>query len=67
MHKCPECGCTKYIESGKMSGYYEMLASDNQDDQDEISKSGWNDGLYDSMIEHPYKIVKCYECGKKYK
>lgn len=67
MHKCPECGCTKYIESGQMRGYYEKALSDDVDERVELESMGWNSDLYDEVYEYPNVYVRCFDCGKRYK
>ncbi|XEO93372.1 hypothetical protein ACBP45_07145 [Latilactobacillus sakei] len=66
-HKCPVCGCTKYIEFGRFHGAYEMLLSDDDDEKKVVEEMGYNDDLYSGIEMKANVYVKCYECGKKYK
>lgn len=67
MHRCPKCGSTKYIESGRAEGGYDFYASDDKDEMLEIEESGCNSELHDSLRYHPNKYVRCYDCKKRYK
>lgn len=66
-HKCPVCGCTKYIEFGQLRGGYELVLSDYEDEKKVIEEQGINSDYDAGISYHPNKFVKCYGCGKRYK
>lgn len=66
-HKCPVCGCTRYVESGQVQGGYEMTLSDDPDELREIEEASINADIHNGILYRVNKYVKCAECGKRYK